>query len=100
MDEVLTGEVASQQPTLAVAERSLQNVTVTYEQCEVTFVFTKGGQRLFEGKRMAQQARCPEFRKWIRDKRAEAASKNQFQDSPCEPKFRTGIVAWAMFEEW
>jgi len=46
--------------------------------------------------------RCPECRKWIREKRAETASKNQFQNSPSGPKFKTvtAIVAWAMCEEW
>ena len=78
MDEMLTEEVASQQPTLAVAEGPLQDITVTCKQCLVTFVFTKGEQRFFQGTKMAQPARCPECRKWIREKRAEAASKNRF----------------------
>jgi len=51
MDEVLTEEVASQQQILAVAECPLQDMTVTCKQCEVTFVFTKGEQRSFKGKR-------------------------------------------------
>ena len=82
MDEVPIVEVASQQQTLAVAEGPLQDITVTCKQCEVTFVFTKGEQRFVQGKKMTQPARCPECRKWIRAKRAETASKNQFQDSP------------------
>ena len=49
MDEVQTDEVASQLQTLAVAEGSLQDMTVTCKQCEVTFVFTKGEQRFFKG---------------------------------------------------
>jgi len=100
VDEVLTEEVASQQQTLAVAAGPLQDMTVTCKQCEVTFVFTKGEQRFFQGKRMTQPARCPECRKWIFEKRAETASKNRFQDSPFEPKFKTAIVAWAMCEGW
>ena len=66
MDEVPTEKVASQQQTLAVAEGPLQDMTVTCKQCEVTFVFTKGEQRFFQGKNMTQPARCPECRKWIR----------------------------------
>ena len=65
-----------------------------------SFVFTKGEQRLFQGKNMTQPARCPECRKWIREKRAETAIKNRFQDSPSGPKFKTAIVAWAMCEGW
>ena len=42
----------------------------------------------------------PECRKWIREKRAETASKNRFQDSPSGPKFKTAVVAWAMCEGW
>jgi len=56
MDEVLTEEVASQQQTLAVAEGPLQDMTATCKQCEVTFVFTKGEQQIFEGKKMTQPA--------------------------------------------
>jgi len=82
MDEVPTEEVATQQQTLAVAEGQLQDMTVTCKQCEVTFVFTKGEQRFFQGKKMTQPLQCPECRKWIREKRAETASKNQFQGSP------------------
>ena len=52
MDEVPTEEVASQQQTLAVAKGPLQDMTVTCKQCEVTFVFTKGEQRFFQGKKM------------------------------------------------
>ena len=36
----------------------------------------------------------------IREKRAETAIKNRFQDSPSGPKFNTAIVAWAMCEGW
>ena len=49
---------------------------------------------------MTQPVRCPECRKWIREKRAGKASKNRFQDSPSGPKFKTAIVAWAMCEGW
>ena len=98
--EVLTEEVASQQQTLAVAEGSLQDMTVKCKQCEVTFVFTKGEQRFFQTKKMTQPARCLECRKWISEKRAKTASKNRFQDSPSGPKFKTAIVAWAMCEGW
>jgi len=56
MDEVLTEEVASQQQTLAVAEGPLQDMTATCKQCEVIFVFTKGEQQIFEGKKMTQPA--------------------------------------------
>jgi len=49
---------------------------------------------------MAQPTRCPEGRKFIREKRAETASKNKFQDSPSGPKYKTAIVAWAMCEGW
>ena len=94
MDEVPTEELASQQQTLAVAEGPLQDMTVTCKQCEVTFVFTKGGQQFFQRKKTTKPARCPECRKWIREKRAETASKNQFQDSPSGPKFKTTTVAW------
>jgi len=66
MDEVPTEEVATQQQTLAVAEGPLQDMTVTCEQCEVIFVFTKGEQRFFQGEKMKQPSRCPECRKWIR----------------------------------
>jgi len=76
MDEVLTEEVASQQQTLALAEGPLQDMTLSCKQCEVTFVFTKGEQQFFQGKKMTQPARCQECRKWIREKRAETASKN------------------------
>ena len=100
MDEVPTEEVASQQQTLAVAEGPFQDMTVTCKQYEITFVFTKGEQQFFQGKKMTQPARCPECRKWIREKQAETASKNRFQDSPSGPKFKTAIVAWAMCEEW
>jgi len=100
MNEVPTGKVASQQQTLAVAEGPLQDMTVPCKQCEVTFVFTKGEQRFFQGKKMTQPARCPECRKWIRDTRAETASKNRAQDSPSGPEFETAIVAWAMCERW
>ena len=75
-------------------------MTVTCKQCEVTFVFTKGEQRFFQGKKMTQTARCPECRKWIREKWAETASKNRFQNSPSGPKFEIAIVAWAMCEGW
>jgi len=51
MDEVLTEEVASQQQTLAVAEGPLQDMTVTCKQCKVNFVFTRGEQRFYQGKR-------------------------------------------------
>jgi len=100
MDEVLTEEVASQQQSLAVAEGPLQDMTVTCKQGEVNFVFTKGEQRFFQTERMAQPAQCPACRKLIREKRAEKASKNRFQDSPSGPKFKTAIVAWAMCEGW
>jgi len=100
MDDVPTEEVASQQQTLAVAEGPLQDMTVTCKQCEVTFVFTKGEQQFFQRKKITQTARCPECRKWIREKRAETASKNRFQDSPSGPKFKTAIVAWAMCQGW
>jgi len=49
---------------------------------------------------LTHKTRCPECRKWIREKRAEIASKNRFQDSPSGPKFKTAIVAWAMCEGW
>jgi len=98
MDEVPTEQVASQQQTLAVAEGPLQDMTVTCKQCQVNFVFTKGEQRFFQGKKMTHPARCPECR--IRAKRAETASKNRFQDSPSVPKFKTTIVAWAMYAGW
>ena len=88
MDEVLTKEVASQQQTLVAAEGSLQDMTVTCKQCEVTFVFTQIEIRFFQEKKMMQPARCPECRKWIREKRAETAGKNRFQDSPSGPKFK------------
>ena len=52
MDEVLTEKVASQQQ----AEGPLQDMTATCKQCEVTFVFTKGEQQIFEGKKMTQPA--------------------------------------------
>jgi len=100
MDEVPTEEAASQQQTLAVAEGPLQDIAVTCKQCEVSFVFTKGEQRFFQRKKMTRPARCPECRKWIREKRAETASKNPFQDCPSRPKFKTAIVAWAMREGW
>jgi len=58
MDEVPTEEVASQQQTLAVAAGPLQDMTVTSKQCKVTFVFTKGEERFFQGKKMTQPARC------------------------------------------
>ena len=58
MDEVPTEEVASQQPTLAVAEGPLQDMTVTCKQCEVTFGFTQGEQWFFQRKKMTQPARC------------------------------------------
>ena len=48
---------------------------------------------------MAQPTRCPECRKWIREKRAETASKNRLKDSPSGPTFKTAIVSWAMCEE-
>jgi len=51
MDEVPTEEVASQQQTLAVAEGPLKDMTVTCKQCEVNFVFTKGAQRFFQGRK-------------------------------------------------
>jgi len=92
MDEVPNEEVASQQQTLAVAEGPLQDMILKGKQCEVTFVFTKGGQRFFQGKKMTQPARCPECRKWIREKRAETASKNRFQDSPSGSKSKTAMV--------
>jgi len=57
MDEVLTEEVAAQQQTLAMAEDPLQNMIVTCKQCQVTIVFTKGEQRFFQGKKMAQRSR-------------------------------------------
>jgi len=95
-----TEEVASQQQTLAVAEGPLQDMTVTCKQCEVTLVFTKGEKRFFQGGKMTQPARCPECRKRIREKRAETASENGFQDSPSGPKFKTVIITWAMCEGW
>ena len=49
---------------------------------------------------MTQPTRCPECRKRIREKRAETASKNRFQNSPSGPKFKTAIVAWAMCDGW
>jgi len=100
MYEMPTEEVASQQQTPTVAEGPLQDMTVTCKQCEVTFVFTRGEQRFFQGTKMTQPARCPECRKWIREKRAETASKNRFQDSPSGPTFKTAIVAWAIGEGW
>ena len=100
VDEVPTEEVASQQQTLAVAEGTLQDMTVTCKQCEVTFVLTMGEQRFFQTKQMTQPARCQECRKWIREKQAKTASKTRFQDSPSGPKFKTAIVAWAMCEGW
>jgi len=100
MDEVPTEEVASQQQTPAVAEGPLQDMTVTCKQCEVFFVFTKGEQRFFQRMKMTQPARCPGCRKWIREKRAETASKNRIQDSPSGLKFKTAIAAWAMCEGW
>jgi hypothetical protein len=103
-DEVPTEEVASQQQTLAVAEGPLQDMTATCKQCEVTFVFTKRAQQFGQLKILTQPARCQECRKWIREKRAETASKNRFQnrfqDSPSGHKFKTAIVAWAMCEGW
>ena len=51
MDEVPTEKVASQQQTLAVVEGPLQDMTVTCKQCEVTFVFTKGEQWFFKGRK-------------------------------------------------
>jgi len=93
MDEVLTKEVASQQQTLVVEEVPLQDMTVTCKQCELTFVFTKGEQWFFQGKKMTQPARCAECRKRIREKRAETASENRFQNSPSGHKFKTAIVA-------
>ena len=62
MDEVPAEEIASQQQTLAVAEGTLQDMTVTCKQGEVTFVFTKGAQRFFQGGKMRQPVRCPECR--------------------------------------
>ena len=100
MDEVLSEEVASQRQTLAVKEGPLQDMIVTCKQCAVTFVLTKGEQRFFQGRKMTQPAWCPEYRKWIREKRAKTASKNRFQNSPSGPKFKTAIVAWAMCEGW
>ena len=85
MDEVLIEEVASQQQTLALAEGPLQDMTVTFKQYQVTFVFTKGEQPFFKGEKITQPVRCLECRKWIREKRAETASKNRFQDSPSGP---------------
>jgi len=41
-----------------VAEGPLQDMTVTRKQCEVTFVFTKGEQRFFQGKKMTQPDHC------------------------------------------
>ena len=76
MDEVPIEEVASQQQTLAVAEGPLQDMTEKCKQCEVTFVFTEGEKRFFQGEKMTQPARCPECRKWIREKREETVSKN------------------------
>jgi len=87
MDEVPTEEVASQQQTLAVAEGPLQDMTVTCKLCEVTFVFTKGEQRFFQGEKMTQPARCPECRKWIREKRMQARGTKQrelVEDTPRE----------------
>jgi len=92
MDAVLTEKVASQQQTLAVAKGPLQDMTVTCKQCEVTFVFTKGEQPFFQGKKMTQPARCLECRKWIREKRAETASKNRFQNSPSGPKSKLQLL--------
>ena len=37
---------------------------------------------------MTQPARCPECRKWIREKPPETASKNRFEDSPSGPDFK------------
>jgi len=51
MDEVLIEEVASQQQTLALAEGPLQDMTVTFKQYEITFVFTKGEQQFCHGKK-------------------------------------------------
>jgi len=45
---------------------------------------------------MTQPAGCLECRKRIREKRAETASKNRFQNSTSGPKFKSAIVAWAM----
>jgi len=102
VDEVPTedSEVASKQQTLLVTEGPLQDMTVTGKQCEVTFVFTKGEQRFFVVGKMTQPTRCPECRKWIREKRADTASKIRFQDSPSGPKFKTATVAWAMCKGW
>ena len=102
MDEVLTEEALSQHQTLhvAVAEGPLQDMTVTCQQCEVTFVFTKGEQRFCQGKKMAQPTRCPECRKWIHKMQAETASKNRLQNVPSGTKFKTAIVAWAMCGGW
>ena len=95
-----TEKVASQQQTPEVAEGPLQDMTVTCKQGEETFVLTKGEQRFFQWKKITQPARCPECKKWIREKRAETASKNRFQDSLSGPKFKTAIVAWGMCEGW
>jgi len=100
LDEVLIEKIASQQQTLAVAEGPLQDMTVTCKQCQVTVVFTKGEQLFFQGEKMTQPAQCPECRKWIREKQAETAGKNRFQNSPSGPKFKTAIVTWAMCEGW
>ena len=82
MDELPTEEVASQQQTLAVAEGPLQDMTVTCNQCEVTLVVTKGEQRFFQRKKLTHPARCPECRKWIREKRAEQPAKINFRIGP------------------
>jgi len=55
MDEVLIEEVASQQQTLALAEGPLQDMTVTFKQYEITFVFTKGEQQFCHGKKWRNQ---------------------------------------------
>ena len=49
MDKMPTEEVASRQQTPAVAEGPLQDMTVTCKQCQVSFVFTKGEQKFFQG---------------------------------------------------
>jgi len=83
-----------------VAEGPLQDMTVACKQCDVAFVFTEGEQRFFQGEKITQPARCLECSKWIREKRAETASKNRFQHSPSGPKFKNTIVAWAICEGW
>jgi len=55
MDEVLIEEVASQQQTLALAEGPLQDMTVTFKQYEITFVFTKGEQQFCHGEKWRNQ---------------------------------------------